>query len=176
MRAIDETGKTYGKLTVVERAKDPPRKNKGAYWLCRCVCGQTAIVLGQNLRHGETKSCGCNVRLPPGEGAFRLLFRRVQDQGRHRNISFDLTHDDARRLMKESCFYCGAEPGQASGHSTQRYNGSFIYNGLDRVDNAGGYTLDNVVPCCKICNFAKGTMTQGKFLSWLDRLVKYRGG
>lgn len=28
--------------------------------------------------------------------------------------------------------------------------------GLDRIDNSKGYTLDNVVPCCKVCNLTRG--------------------
>jgi hypothetical protein len=28
-------------------------------WLCRCSCGQTTTVDGQNLRQGGTRSCGC---------------------------------------------------------------------------------------------------------------------
>jgi len=174
MDVIAETGSVYGKLTVIERADELTRK--GAYWLCQCSCGNKAIVLGQNLRHGETKSCGCSVRLPPGEGAFRLLFRRVKKQARDRDLVFKLGRDDTRRMMKQACFYCGIEPRQTSGHATQRYNGSFIYNGLDRLDNNKGYTIDNVVACCRTCNFAKGTLSQNDFLSWLDRVCRYRTG
>jgi len=29
------------------------------YWLCRCRCGNWSIVLGQKLKNGKTKSCGC---------------------------------------------------------------------------------------------------------------------
>ena len=51
----DETGKRYGNLTVI--ALDHV-KNK-AFWLCKCVCGNTKVVSGDKLRSGNTKSCGC---------------------------------------------------------------------------------------------------------------------
>jgi hypothetical protein len=56
-RAIDERGKRYGSLLVIQRA---PGHGGGAKWHCRCeACGRTAIVRGDNLRSGRTKSCGC---------------------------------------------------------------------------------------------------------------------
>lgn len=54
---IDETGKTYGYLTVIERAENS--KEGRARWKCKCKCGNEVIVLGKALRNGNTKSCGC---------------------------------------------------------------------------------------------------------------------
>ncbi len=56
-KIIDETGNTYGYLTVIERA--PNNKEGRAMWKCRCKCGNEIIVLGKHLRSGNTKSCGC---------------------------------------------------------------------------------------------------------------------
>lgn len=52
---IDLTGQKYGKLTVIELAIDEAGKKKK--WLCRCECGNEAIVSSSNLRSGHTKSC-----------------------------------------------------------------------------------------------------------------------
>lgn len=54
---VDETGNTYGYLTVIERAENS--KDGRARWKCRCKCGNEVIVLGKHLRSGNTKSCGC---------------------------------------------------------------------------------------------------------------------
>jgi len=54
--AIDETGNTFGRLTVVSRIPGIP---KHAHWLCRCECGNLVIVPGGQLRSGKTRSCGC---------------------------------------------------------------------------------------------------------------------
>ena len=51
--------------------------------------------------------------------------------------------------------------------------GDFTYNGIDRVDNALGYTTGNVVPCCKQCNHAKSDMPYADFMAWIARLTEY---
>lgn len=47
----------------------------------------------------------------------------------------------------------------------------FIYQGIDRVDSDKGYVTGNVLPCCRICNCAKGTLTKTEFECWAKRLV-----
>lgn len=56
-RVIDETGKRYGRLTVISRTEN--NKHHRACWLCKCDCGNTTIVEGSLLRSGKTVSCGC---------------------------------------------------------------------------------------------------------------------
>ena len=59
-KLIDETGKRYGYLTVIQRAENT--KEGRAVWLCKCDCGNEVKVLGKHLRSGNTKSCGCYQR------------------------------------------------------------------------------------------------------------------
>lgn len=57
MALKNEIGNIYGALTVVARG---PNTNEGrARWICDCECGNQTVVLGKNLRSGNTKSCGC---------------------------------------------------------------------------------------------------------------------
>ena len=53
---IDLIGEKYGRLTVV--ALDRIANHK-SYWKCVCDCGLTVVATGNNLRSGNTKSCGC---------------------------------------------------------------------------------------------------------------------
>lgn len=55
-RIIDLTGKKFGRLTVLKRAKN---RGKDVFWLCQCECGNQKEVNGSKLRGGKTKSCGC---------------------------------------------------------------------------------------------------------------------
>jgi len=48
------------------------------------------------------------------------------------------------------------------------------YNGIDRIDNTKDYTLDNCVPCCKNCNYAKRTLTQHDFYKLIQSIYNYR--
>jgi len=47
----------YGFLTVVKLHSKDANYNKR--WLCKCDCGNTTVVLGDKLKTGNTKSCGC---------------------------------------------------------------------------------------------------------------------
>lgn len=56
MIAEDLTGRTFGLLTVVQRA---PRQSRdgSAYWLCRCECGQVCVRLSTRLRQDGVHAC-----------------------------------------------------------------------------------------------------------------------
>src|SRR5438093_11322473 len=54
---IDLTGRTFERLTVLQRAAT--NKHGKCTWVCRCKCGKVRTVVGGALRSGNTKSCGC---------------------------------------------------------------------------------------------------------------------
>jgi hypothetical protein len=53
---LDQTGKRYGRWTVVGRAGRTPNE---ATWECVCDCGTIRVIRGTRLRNGRSKSCGC---------------------------------------------------------------------------------------------------------------------
>lgn len=53
---VDRTGQRYGRLVAIELFEI---KNRKTFWLCRCDCGNLAIVNGHSLKRGDSKSCGC---------------------------------------------------------------------------------------------------------------------
>lgn len=57
----DETGNTYGRLTVISKSDKTDSANN-TYWNCECECGNKVVVSGYKLRRGHTKSCGCYNR------------------------------------------------------------------------------------------------------------------
>ena len=57
---IDRLGKRYGRLLVIGLASKTDNR-KRRFWNCRCDCGTSVVVLGDNLS-GNTKSCGCFQR------------------------------------------------------------------------------------------------------------------
>lgn len=55
-------GKRFGRLVVIREVE--PRKYNGLsvrrlQYLCKCDCGEEVSVVGENLRRGDTSSCGC---------------------------------------------------------------------------------------------------------------------
>lgn len=60
MRTVDRVGQRFGRLTVLSRAGSSPYGD--AMWHCQCDCGSHSTAFGQNLRSGNTGSCGCLSR------------------------------------------------------------------------------------------------------------------
>lgn len=57
-KRTDLTGQRFGMLVVVG-LHHFNEKSRRAYWECKCDCGQTCVVAGQNMKSGKTRSCGC---------------------------------------------------------------------------------------------------------------------
>jgi hypothetical protein len=74
-----------------------------------------------------------------------------------RGHQWTLTDDQAKDLVTQKCFYCGAEPFEGCG-------------GIDRTDNEKGYVPGNCVPSCGYCNMMKGTLGKSEFLSRVGQI------
>lgn len=57
-KLINIVGQKYGRLTVIEYAGKFKDGHMSA-WRCKCDCGNEVVVIGRNLKNGNTKSCGC---------------------------------------------------------------------------------------------------------------------
>ena len=101
----------------------------------------------------------------------RATIASYKNHARSRDLQFSLTETECEALFGEPCWYCGIEPSNISGRSEN--NGSFTYNGIDRVDNSQGYTPANVVTCCKQCNSSKSDLSLNEFLDWIKRVGKH---
>lgn len=60
MKFIDLSGKRFGRLKALYRSKDAIQGNRPrSAWMCQCDCGVTKIIVGDHLKSGLIKSCGC---------------------------------------------------------------------------------------------------------------------
>ena len=59
-----QNGEKFGRLTVVRKTgtRKYPYGVEVGFYLCQCDCGNQVTVRDQNLRCGNTKSCGCLKR------------------------------------------------------------------------------------------------------------------
>lgn len=179
MSAFIESGTTFGRLTVIKMVE--PKKGK-AQALCQCECGNTSVVGSYLLRTGATKSCGCLNRelignlkkLPEGESSFNRLYSKYKQGARSKNREFTLTTEQFREITSQHCHYCGLPPIKPFDRKDGGMNGVYYYNGIDRVDNSKGYTIDNVVACCTECNFMKLDKDYQEFIDYLDRVARFR--
>lgn len=182
----DLIGKTFGHITVVASigsAKDHGLKGRGQLVLGRCACGRSWKGRAYELKRGNTRSCGCIPRGPiprPDRelGAIRQLRRNYLRHALRRELSWELTEERFRVLTNGNCHYCGAEPSRTNYRMTKgRRTPSIVkYNGIDRKDNGLGYTAENSVSCCALCNYAKRDLTEAEFLAHVKTIyVKHFG-
>ncbi len=99
-------------------------------------------------------------------------YARYAESARNRSFDFELSFEQSEKITKENCYYCGAVPRQMRMFGTKSSIG-FKRNGIDRVDNSKGYTIENCVPCCSECNFAKGSMDKDDFLNLVSRIYRH---
>lgn len=105
--------------------------------------------------------------------------------GNYRRCKNELKFDDFLKISQLNCYYCHEEPKNMANwvKEDKRYRNeypdydmsqaNFIYNGFDRVDVSKGHTIDNVVPCCKICNFGKNTLSQEEFTNQIIKIYNH---
>lgn len=174
-------GDQFGRLTLVKYLI-----NK---WECRCSCGNTKIVKTENLNNDNTRSCGC-LKTDVGKqraDKLRELSRihtphiasaKRRYQSYNTDPGFTLTFDEYYKISQMNCTYCGVEPSNKynyfsnSSNEYSRVNGTFINNGIDRIDtsNNNQHTIDNVCSACYDCNRSKSNMSKINFLNWVSKL------
>jgi hypothetical protein len=55
---VDETGKTYGQLSVIRYIRSGGGgRRKSAMFECICTCGEICVLKGQHLRNGSKTMC-----------------------------------------------------------------------------------------------------------------------
>lgn len=162
-----------------EFQKEYPDKT---YWMYRCKCNCGEIF--ECRQYGIDKRMGCKSCTAKKSGTKRSIeehkgieqhglklrkFREYEKGAKKRNLSFYLTFEQFLELSSGKCNYCGKEP--------HVYKGDLVYmqsecepwkrNGIDRVNSSKGYSINNCVPCCEKCNYAKHEMTIDEFKEWV---------
>ena len=172
----DLTGHVYGKLTVL--CESANRLRGRVTWTCKCECGNTKDIAGADLRRQKqgTVSCGCVSanQLDDGEAVLNNIVHSYRLSAKKRGYNFNLTKEEVRTITKSNCVYCGCEP--ANERKSKYGAGSYIHNGIDRVDNTKGYTVDNVVACCTTCNRIKSDHDLEDLKAHMRRMLAHMEG
>jgi hypothetical protein len=162
----DITGKRFGRLIAnYDTKKRNHGKTGNAIWNCTCNCGKEVEVVSYSLINGDTQSCGCyhkeKVSLQEKESLINRLLYQYKRNAKTRCLEFSLSKEQFVQLVSSDCTYCGTKPNTLFTYS--HCIGKLVYNGIDRINNNIGYTINNSKPCCKKCNFIKRRMTMEEF-------------
>jgi hypothetical protein len=141
LRAEDLSGKRFGRLTIISRAPDKICKGnrKRIMWVCKCDCGNITIKNGDNIRKGNTSSCGCikEKHSMSYSRLYRIWHGMLERCNNKNHVYFDdyggrgidVCDDwksDFRKFMDWSL---------SNGYSEKLT--------IDRIDNNKGYSPDN---------------------------------
>ena len=171
-----QPGEKYNRLTCVRFSHTG--NHQRSYFVFRCDCGKEKTILGSLVTCGNTKSCGCfsseikrNKRISKNHSELTAIILGYKRHALARGFSWSLTRDFVKEIINRNCFYCGSPPSNVK-KTKNSIDGGLFYSGIDRIDSTKNYTEDNVVPCCKICNYAKSNMPLNEFKEWAIKLGK----
>lgn len=167
MKRENLIGAKFYKLTIKEWNKD------SCNWKCECECGKICFRSTAEFNRNRTKSCGCDYRNKPRRFAENISIKRriinsYQSSARQRDISFNLSEKEFINLIEKDCYYCNQKP--SSQFKGYKFKNEYLFNGIDRVDNSKGYTIENCVTCCKICNNSKKDLPLQIWKDWIKRI------
>lgn len=157
-------------------AFDHREDGKNQYFFkVRCLnCGREMIRSYSGIFNNRNKIRGCTfcadkkIRSRDPEAPFHVYEGDYKGSAAKRNLNYDLTSEQFKKLVTQNCYYCGAEPQL---YKQYTYTEAYM-NGIDRVDSSKGYTLDNCVSCCKLCNQMKMEKPQSVFLNQIKNIYE----
>lgn len=84
----------------------------------------------------------------------RGRFTEYRRGAKKRGLIFEPTFDEFVKILSNPCHYCGGES-----------------YGIDRLDSSIGYSKDNIVSCCSMCNLMKRTYTEEDFIKQCKKII-----
>jgi len=157
-----------------DRSKDNNRYNERKNDLSKCLgCGKGITDLIDGIRGDKVQRCvecyeklrkvedereprNRNYMMEKKANMERYLVSYIQG-AKNRNIGFEITKEQFEGIVLSSCYYCGS------------YNQDEVV-GIDRLNSSKNYSTDNCVPCCKVCNFMKGTLSKNIFIQQAHKI------
>lgn len=174
----DWTGHRFGHLVALEYVPlENTRKSKWHrkakwYWKCQCDCGRIYYKDTHDLLVSGHTECGFCARehvtekntLAGRGAAWHRAYRVCKRNAVSRGYDITITFEEFKEICEKPCYYCGASPKERSD--------KLIKNGVDRFDNSKGYTPENCVPCCPVCNTVKLDYDYDFLMRHLGRMLE----
>ena len=143
--ALELTGRTFGRLTVLQRVQNSAAG--AARWLVKCICGTMKEVRGSVLVEGNSNSCGCLAK--------ELTSKRTKKHGMTNTFEHNVWMAMNRRCtdLKHPRYHRYGARGIQVCERWESFENFFADMGtcpfargsIERVDNDKGYEPSNCV-------------------------------
>ena len=141
--------------------KDYYQKNKSKwkkYYKMRRTTKLHEIRMYEKKRYAENKDKILAYQKTP-----KARFSFAKSHSKHYKKEWKITFDQYKKLLNQKCFYCNCSLLNMKGI------------GLDRINNAKGYIMGNVLPCCGDCNYIRqDLLTVEEMKVAMLAILKYR--
>ncbi len=142
-KLVDLTGQRFGRLVVLNREKN---RKSNATWLCKCDCGNQKIVVGDYLRTGRTKSCGCldkENRKKPKKTTHKMSKTRLYTEWLSMRRRCRGNYHESKNYSEKGISVCEEWKEFEAFAKWALQHGYKDNLTLDRLDNSKGYYPDN---------------------------------
>lgn len=183
----DKTGQTFGKVFVKEFA-GLDKKGK-ATWNCVCSCGKEMLLDSSRLNNKNNASCHCSRiinskgRRKYGETTLNAYYGNHKRRGVFENLDY-LSKEEWLNIVKQNCHYCNGMEIKTRIRSYFKHSAKFLKEdverykvnivGVDRKDSSKGYTIENSLPCCAVCNRMKMELSYDDYLKKIEEIYNHR--
>lgn len=163
-KVIDLTGQRFNRLTVVG---DSGKRRKGnVLWTCRCDCRNEILTESNNLKSGNTGSCGCLQK-----EAFHMM---ITTHGLSYTSEYQSAAKGARRARKNNSggTYTVAEiknllclqKNRCAVCKTKFVNNKYHADHIMPIVLNGRNDISNIQLLCPHCNLSKGAKHPTDFM------------
>jgi hypothetical protein len=145
-KKLNLMGMRFGHWIVIGKKRETRRGVSRVYWLCRCDCGNEKYVLGDTLKTGESKSCGCKS----------IYFRteKTRTHGLSKTKEYNIWEQIKRRCYKpkekhfkyyggRGIIMCDRWLNSFENFLTDMGKRPTNKHSIDRIDNNGNYEPSN---------------------------------
>ena len=85
------------------------------------------------------------------------IYGHYKNNAQRKKIEWELTYKEFKTFWQKPCYYC---------------QDKIETIGLDRIDSKKGYKLNNIVPCCSMCNKMKMDFNQKDFINQCRKIIE----
>ena len=136
---------------------------------CCTMCNMMKGSSGPNVFVHRAEHILTNLKIIDGKHHHSEFFdikgtsySEYKTRAEKKELPFDISKETFSHNTDLPCYLCGKEVSDT--HS----------NGIDRLDNSKGYTLDNIRSCCGICNYMKKNYEYDEVIKKLCLICNYQ--